>query len=342
MTASSAWSLGPVSMRYRPRSAAVNLAIAVVVLVCILLALILGKHGLTPVEVWQGLTGQGSRRVELTLDRRIRRAAAAAIFGACLGVSGMIFQSLTRNPLGSPDVIGLNSGAYTGVIAVLMFGGSGYALMASGAVAGCIVAAAVVFLLSYRGGVNGFRLIIVGIAVGAVLSSLNQWFSVKADLDEAMRAAIWGAGSLNSIAWVPLLSVTAVAMLLMPVLPMLGYRIRQLELGDETATALGLRVEPTRVLLILIGVVYTAVVTAIAGPIAFIALAAPQIARRVHGGGASLTISGSALVGAMLLSVADLIAQYVFTGVRLPVGAVTVVLGGVYLIWLLLRENARH
>lgn len=334
---------GPVVARYRLRAAAVNLAVALVILVCLGLALVLGRYGLSWAEVWQALTIQGGRKVELTADRRIRRALAAVVFGACLGISGMIFQSLTRNPLGSPDVIGLNSGAYTGVVAVMLFGGSGYAATAFGAVGGSLVAAAAVFALSYRHGVDGFRLIIVGIAVGAILTSLNNWFAVKADLDEAMRAAIWGAGSLAGVTWTPLLAATAVALGAAVALPVLTQRISQLELGDDAAAALGLRVERTRTLMVFVGVVYTAAVTAIAGPIAFIALAAPQIARRLHGPGSSLTVVGSALIGALLLSVADLVAQYLLPGdTRLPVGAVTVVLGGTYLIWLLIRENGRR
>lgn len=342
MSAQRTLAVGAVSVRYRPRAVAVNLVLGAGVAVCVLLALLLGEYGLSLGDVVDGLVGTGGKRVELTFDRRIRRALAAVVFGACLGVSGMIFQSLTRNPLGSPDVIGLNSGAYTGVVAMLMLGSSGYAALALGAVGGALVAAAVVFTLSYRGGVDGFRLIIVGIAVSAVLSSLNQWFSVKADLDDAMHAAIWGAGSLNTVGWVPLGWAVAAAAVLLPTLPVASFRIRQLELGDEAATALGVRVERTRVLLIVVGAGYTAVVTAIAGPIAFVALAAPQIARRLQGHGAPLTVTGAALTGALLLSGADLVAQYMFAEVRLPVGAVTVVLGGIYLIWLLMRENARR
>ena len=175
-----------------------------------------------------------------------------------------------------------------------------------------------------------------------MLSALNFWFSIKADLDEAMRAAIWGAGSLTSVTWAPLLAAMVIALVAATLLPMLAFRTRQLDLGDDAAAALGVRVEPTRILLILVGVVFTAVVTAVAGPIAFISLAAPQIAKRVQGAGGSLTVTGSALVGALLLSSADLVAQYFAPESRLPVGAVTVVLGGLYLIWLLMRENARR
>ena len=142
---------GRFAVRYRRRSLIVDVVIAVLVLATVLAALLLGKYGLSPADLWSLVDGSRGKRVELTFDRRIRRATAAVFFGACLGVSGMLFQSLTRNPLGSPDVIGLNSGAYTGVVAALTFGATGYAALTAGAIVGSIVAAALVFVLSYPG-----------------------------------------------------------------------------------------------------------------------------------------------------------------------------------------------
>ena len=309
---------------------------------CVLIALSMGSRVIPIPEVIGALVpgSEGPNRL-VVVEWRAPRAVAAALFGACLGSSGALFQSLTRNPLGSPDIIGLNSGAYTGVVCVIMLGGSGYLTLAGGAVLGGLGTALAVYLLALRQGMRGVRLIIVGIAVGAMLSSVNTWFSVKADLDVALRAAIWGAGTLNGVGWPPVGVSAAMAVLLFLALPALGRRMRQLELGEDTAAMSGVPVEATKALMVVVGVGFTAVVTAVTGPIAFVALVAPQIARRLtrHGGIADLT--GSALAGALLLSMADLIARYAIPGIALPVGAVTVCLGGGYLVWLLFRESGR-
>lgn len=322
----------------KPRTVAVHLLMLAVIITCIAVSLTVGRTGLSIADLSSLMTGDGSSRDRLVFDWRAPRALAAPVFGACLGVSGAIFQSLTRNALGSPDVIGLNSGAYTGVIVVLMVGGSGFGQVAVGAVVGSVVAALAVFAFAYRGGLAGFRLIIVGIAVSAILSSFNHWFSVRADLDESMRAAIWGAGSLNGMTWAPLVSVAAIALVLGCTLGPLSHAMRAFELGEETAASLGVHVERTKLAMILVGVVFTAVVTAVAGPIAFVSLAAPQIAKRLTRS-PSLSLTGSALVGAAVLGVGDLTAQHLLGDVSPPVGAVTVTLGGAYLIWLLLRES---
>nr|WP_246372430.1 iron chelate uptake ABC transporter family permease subunit [Gordonia humi] len=308
-----------------------------VICACVIASMMLGRTGLSMADLVGLLTGDAPGRVRLVFDWRAPRALAAVVFGACLGISGALFQSLTRNALGSPDVIGLNAGAYTGVIVVLMVGGAGFGELAAGAVAGSVVAAATVFLFAYRKGLAGFRLIIVGIAISAILSSFNQWFAVRADLDESMRAAIWGAGSLHGITWTPLVATTAIAAVAACALGPLAHSIRAFELGEETAASLGVRVERVKLAMVLVGVVFTAIVTAVAGPIAFVSLAAPQIARRLTKS-PSLSITGSALVGAGVLAVGDLTAQHLLGDVSPPVGAVTVTLGGLYLIWLLLRE----
>ena len=333
---------GGVSLRSSRRAVLVCGLLVPVLLGCVLAALSMGSRPLSPAEVLAALAphAQGPDRL-VVVEWRAPRAVAAALFGACLGLSGAVFQSLTRNPLGSPDIIGLNTGAYTGVVCVILLGGSGYAAMAGGALLGGLGTALLVYLLALRQGMRGFRLIIVGIAVSAMLTSVNTWFSVKADLDVALRAAVWGAGTLNGVGWAPVGLSAAAAVLLFLALPVLGRRMRQLELGDDTAAVLGVPVERTKALLVVVGVGLTSVVTAATGPIAFVALAAPQIARRLTGRGGVVDLTGSALVGAVLLSLADLVAQHAFAHTSLPVGAVTVCLGGGYLVWLLLRESSR-
>ncbi|MFJ6069538.1 FecCD family ABC transporter permease [Streptomyces sp. NPDC093065] len=333
---------GPLSLRTTRRAVAVCGLLWLALLGLALWAFTLGSYPLSPGDVVSVLTGEASRSVRtVVLEWRAPRIVAAVLFGAALAVGGAVFQSLTRNPLGSPDFIGFTTGSYTGVVLTMLAGASGYAALAAGALAGGLATALAVYLLAFRRGVQGFRLIVVGIAVGALLSSFNTWFSVKAEVDAALRAAVWGAGSLATVDWrtiaVAAVVLTGVAL----VAPVAQRRMRRLELGDDTAAMLGVPVERTKLLLVLLGVVATATVTAACGPISFVALAAPQIARRLTGRGTSVDLAGSALVGAVLLLGADIAAQHVIPGVTLPTGAVTVCVGGAYLLVLLVREGRR-
>ena len=253
------------------------------------------------------------------------------------GVSGAVFQSLTRNPLGSPDIIGFSTGAYTGGIVTIIVFGSSFVSTAFGAIIGGLLTAILVYLLTWKGGVQGFRLIIVGIALTAMLNAFNTWLIMRADLDLAMAAATWGAGTLNGMGWS--------TFYLPPSAPCCSgwgadsslVAWAALELGDDAAKALGVRNEPVRGALILVAVALVAVVTAAAGPIAFVALAAPQIGRRIAKAQGTSLLSAAA-VGALLLVAADLIAQHALGETQLPVGVVTVCIGGIYLIWLLIQE----
>lgn len=305
------------------------------------LGLVSGELPLTLAEVWRAFAGTGDDfTTTVVLEWRLPRVLAAIVFGAALGASGAVFQSLTRNPLASPDILGFSAGAYTGALIVIIVLGGGYLAVAGGALIGGLGAAALVSLLAFRGGLQGFRLIIVGIAVSAMPSSVNTWLTLTADLETALVAAVWGAGSLNGITWQQAGTGSLLVALLLVCTLLLARPLRQLELGDDAAQALGVRVERTRLLLMLVSVGLIAVVTAAAGPIAFVALAAPQIARRVaRSPGVSVPLA--ALMGSALLTASDYAALHAFPAM-LPVGTVTVVFGGVYLLWLLVHEARRR
>ncbi|WP_246065181.1 FecCD family ABC transporter permease [Aeromicrobium piscarium] len=276
----------------------------------------------------------------VVVEWRLPRVVSALLVGACLGVSGAIFQSLTANPLGSPDVIGFSTGAYTGALIAMTVLGLGLGGATVGAIVGGLGTAAIVYVLAFRQGVLGFRLVVVGVGVTAMMSALNTWLLMRAQLEVALGAAIWGAGSFSltnaTDAWVlggTLLLATATLRAVAP-------SLRQLELGDDTSRAHGVRVEPARLALLVIGVVLVAVPTALVGPIAFIALAAPQVAARITRS-AGLPLIASAAVGALVLVLADGVAQHALPG-GVPVGTVTVVIGGCYLVWLLAAETRRR
>jgi len=297
------------------------------------LAPLLGLHH-------DALRGHGEDMVRMiVVEWRLPRVLLAILLGAALGMSGAIFQSLTRNPLGSPDIIGFAAGSYTGALIVILLLSGGYYEIAAGALIGGILTAFAVYALAWRNGMQGFRLIIVGIGISAMLSAFNGGMIKAADLNVAMSAAIWGAGSLNGLSFDQLVPVVIVLIIIMPLTILLARPMRQLEMGDDAARASGVNANRTRALLMVLGVALTATVTAAAGPIAFISLAAPQIARRMTRS-AGVTLIPSALTGSCLLATADYAAQHALP-TQLPVGIMTVSIGGIYFISLLIKEGKR-
>ncbi|NED01606.1 iron chelate uptake ABC transporter family permease subunit [Streptomyces sp. SID6648] len=332
---------GRIAVRLQWRSVVVCTVLALTVAALAVLALMTGSYALTPGQVLSALTGRETGFVqEIVVEWRLPRVAAALVFGAALGVSGAVFQSLLRNPLADPGVIGFSQGSYTGALVVILVVNGSYAQLVGGALLGGMATAVAVYALAYRRGVKGFRLIVVGIGVSAMLGSLNTWLILKADLDQAMSAAAWGAGSLNGVSWDRVVIGGICIAVLLLLAGMLSRPLRQMQLGDEVAASQGLRVSPVRLGLILVGVALTATVTAASGPIAFISLVAPQIGRRLARS-AGITLAPAAFVGALLCLASDYLAQHV-APTPLPVGIITVVLGGGYLGYLLFTEARRR
>jgi len=333
--------IGGLSLRFRVRALLVSIALVVAAVGTALAALCLGEFVLTVPEVLSAFAGTQSGIVEtVVLEWRAPRVLGALLFGAALGVSGAIFQSLTRNPLASPDIIGLSSGSYAGALVVIILIGGGTFMIAGGAIVGGLVAAGLGYVLAYRDGIQGFRLVVVGIAISAMLGALSTYLILRARLEIAMTAAVWGAGSLSRVGWTELALSAVVIAVALAAVAVLAPAMRQLELGDDAARALGIRPEPVRLSLVVAGVALTAVVTAFAGPITFIALAAPQIARRLTRSPGTALVP-AALLGALVLLLSDIVAQHLLPQ-PLPVGIVTIVVGGAYLTWLLVREARRR
>ncbi len=330
------------ALRWQARTVIVCTILASLTVLVTLLALTLGDYPLTLGQVWAALIGDPDAGFARTVvvEWRAPRALAAVVFGAALGTSGAVFQSLTRNPLASPDIIGFSAGSYTGALVVIILIQGSYIQLAGGALIGGVITAALVYLMAWRRGVAGFRFIIVGIAVSAMLASFNTWLLLTAKLEVAMSAAAWGAGSLAGTGWEQTFYGGGIVLALLIALAALTPGLRQLELGDDAAKATGTRTEPIRLAVIVLSVALVATVTAAAGPIAFIALAAPQIARRLART-PGVTVAPAAFTGAVLLAAADVTAQHLLP-VALPVGVVTVVVGGGYLVWLIINEVRRR
>ncbi|WNY88230.1 iron-enterobactin ABC transporter permease [Leclercia adecarboxylata] len=292
-------------------------------------------------QVFNALTGSAPRNITMVVTEwRLPRVAMALLVGAALGISGAIFQSLMRNPLGSPDVMGFNTGAWSGVLVAMVLFGQHLTAITLAAMAGGILTSLVVWALAWRDGIETFRLIIIGIGMRAMLMAFNTWLLLQASLETSLSAGLWFAGSLNGLTWAKTLPAAPLILLMFVCALLLVKRMRLLEMGDDSACALGVSVERSRLMLMLVAVVLTAAATAIAGPISFIALVAPHIARRLSGT-ARWGLTQSALCGSLLLLAADLCAQRLFMPYQLPVGVVTVSLGGIYLIVLLVQESRK-
>jgi iron-siderophore transport system permease protein len=330
--------VGGLSARASWRAIVVVAALLAGAVVVAIVAIGIGKYTVAPADVLGVLLGTNTSfdRV-VVLEWRMPRMLMALLIGAALGVSGAIFQALTRNPLGSPDIIGVNSGAYTGALIVIAGLGGGYYATAAGAIVGGLVTAVVVYTLSYRNGLAGYRLIVVGIGVSAVVNSVNQWIVIKLDFHTAVTASVWQQGTLSGLGWSQVLPMTVCLIVVAVALVVLGPQLPVLQMGDDAAGALGVRPDRARLAYLAVGVGLVAIACAAAGPISFVALAAPQLARRLTAS-PGVGLVPSAAMGAVLLLVSDIIAQQLFSTNELPVGTVTVSVGGLYLVYLLITQ----
>lgn len=331
--------VGPVRVRLRPREWWTGVVLGVLLTIGAGLALMLGTIDLSAGQVLGALFGAGEEQVVRTVSgRRLPRLLTAIFVGGFLGVSGSAFQSLSRNALGSPDIIGFTAGAATTAVIQIAVFGSGPGATALAALLGGLVTAFAVYVLARKDGVSGgMRLVLVGIGVGAIMSAITQLVLVRVAIGDAAVAQLWMDGFLVGRGWSHVMWLALAAIIVLPPMMLLAGRLRIMEMGDDIAIALGIRAERTRMVMIVLAVACSSVAVAAAGPIAFIALAAPQIVVRLTRGG-SVQLTLSFLLGAILLVVADLASAHMNLGLRMPVGLVTAVLGGMYLIYLLARR----
>ncbi|MFF5831791.1 FecCD family ABC transporter permease [Streptomyces bacillaris] len=328
--------------RRRVRSAlrrrTVILVLAVLVVAAFAVTLMAGRTFYPPGDVWRVILGEQVPGASFTVGRlRLPRAVLALVAGFSFGLAGVTFQTMLRNPLASPDIIGISSGASVAAAIAIVTLSLGEVQVSVLAIAAGLGVALLVYALAFRGGVVGTRLILIGIGISAMLDSITSYTLSQAaewDLQEAMR---WLTGSLNGTTWDQVLPALAAAAVLTPLLLGQARNLSAMQLGDDTASALGVRVERTRITVIVAAVGLIAFATAAAGPIAFVAFLSGPIAARIVGAGGSLLVPAG-LVGALLVLVADFTGQFAF-GERYPVGVVTGVLGAPYLVYLIIRTN---
>ncbi|WP_254402348.1 iron chelate uptake ABC transporter family permease subunit [Streptomyces sp. AC555_RSS877] len=329
-----------VSLLLHRRSAVAAVTLLLLLATVMLASACLGQTYVSPAEVWHTLrTGSGPYDLVVG-ELRVPRIVLGALVGAALGLAGALVQTVTRNALASPDVIGVGHGAAAATVLALATGAvRSPGAMPAVSVAGGLAAAALVYLLAWRRGMQPSRFVLTGVGIGVALSAIVQLYLTDSELEAAEQVKLWLTGSLNGRGREQAGPLAVVLLLCLPALVWAGRAVRPLGLDPDTAAALGVRVDRARLGLTVVGVVLAATATGAAGPIGFVALTAPQLARRItrtpH-----LPLWCSALTGAFVLVAADLAARTLLPPLEIPVGALTSLVGGPYLLWLLGRRTA--
>lgn len=308
------------------------------------LSLSVGDYPVPFPDVLRSLVGLPSPADLIVLELRLPRVLTGIAAGAAFGLSGAIFQAVVRNPLASPDLIGVTAGAGVGAVAAITFAGVSAVWVPALALAGGVATAALVYVLAWRRGLQLTRLVVIGVALGGTgfaagaLNSVTSLLVAKAEITDAQQATVWLTGSLHGrdmdMAAGPLLAL-AIAL---PFLPVAARTLRSLSLGDDVAAGLGTHLGRSRLGLLGLGIALASTATAAVGAVNFIALGAPQIARRLTRTAVEPLLA-SALVGALVVTTADIVARRAFAPVELPVGVFTAAIGAPYLLWLLTRAG---
>jgi iron complex transport system permease protein len=339
---------GYVTLRVPGRDVSARLQVRAVVVTIVLLALTavtfawslaVGDFPVPLGDVVATLLGSGTTDSDFIIRTlRLPRGLTGLVVGAGFGLSGALLQRIARNPLASPDVIGVNSGAAAAALVVIIVWNGTSSQVTAFALGGAITAALAIYLLAYKRGVTGYRFVLVGIGMSFMLDAIVSYLLTRGRIEDVQEANAWLNGSLNGRGWDDVRPMAWTLLVLGSAALVLARHLRMLELGDDMARGLGVRVERTRAALLLVAVVLAAVATASAGPVRFVALVSPQIARRLVGE-RSAGLVPSAVCGALLLTASDLVGRRLFAPTELPVGVITAVLGAPFLLWLLARAN---
>ncbi|MEU1573670.1 iron chelate uptake ABC transporter family permease subunit [Streptomyces collinus] len=338
--------LGRVSFFWRPWLVGVSLLLAAAAFLVFCVSIGVGDFPIGLPQVIRTLLGRGEQVDEFVImDLRMPRALAGLVVGIALGVSGAITQSIARNPLASPDVLGITTGASAvAVFLVTVSGGAAAAVtetvgLSAAALAGGLGTGLLVYFLAWRRGIDGFRLILIGISVSAVMEAITTWLLVTADIRDVAQAQAWLVGSLDDRSWGEVQVALWGTLALLAVVAAVAFQFKPMHFGDEVAAGLGVRYAAVRAVLLLCAVLLAGMAVSAAGPVPFVALVAPQVAMRLARCPTPPMLA-SGLVGALLLIGSDLVARAVLP-VSLPVGVVTASIGGPFLVYLLVRANLR-
>lgn len=320
----------------------------ILILFTILISLQLGSFSIKPLEVVQTFLGQGTRKQEIVLfSMRLPRIVMAILVGTALAVSGAILQSITKNDLADPGIMGISSGAALAVVMYIYFmngnvydGVSNLTIWTMPVVAffGSILGAVLIYLFAWKKGINSTRLILIGIGINSAFQALMIIFQLRFTTQEFNRVMVWISGSIWGTSWIYVITILPwiIVFLFFAI-----YKARFLDvflLGDHLSIGLGVQVEKARRILILFAVALAGVATSVAGTISFLGLISPHIARKLVGPKHKLLLPVSALVGTLLLLISDTIARNIVAPAEIPVGIVVSIIGVPYFLYLMVKE----
>lgn len=320
----------------------------ILILFTILISLQLGSFSIKPLEVVQTFLGQGTRKQEIVLfSMRLPRIVMAILVGTALAVSGAILQSITKNDLADPGIMGISSGAALAVVMYIYFmngnvydGVSNLTIWTMPVVAffGSILGAVLIYLFAWKKGINPTRLILIGIGINSAFQALMIIFQLRFTTQEFNRVMVWISGSIWGTSWIYVITILPwiIVFLFFAI-----YKTRFLDvflLGDHLSIGLGVQVEKARRILILFAVALAGVATSVAGTISFLGLISPHIARKLVGPKHKLLLPVSALVGTLLLLISDTIARNIVAPAEIPVGIVVSIIGVPYFLYLMVKE----
>lgn len=343
---------GNASAVWRPWVLLTTLIMSAITLLLFALSITIGDYPLSIPEVLRVIfLGEGSRVERLAVfDWRMPRALTAVTVGFALGLAGALTQSITSNPLASPDILGITAGASAAAVTVLTFGGVGSFAAVAGqiatfglpvaALAGGLLTGAFVWILSSRSSFDAYRLVLFGIIVTALLNAYISFLMTRAELRDASTAQQWLAGSLNSTNWDRALPVGIIILLCVPPLVWMAFTLSASVLGKDLASALGQNVGRTQAVFLVTAVALASIAVAATGPIGFVAFVAPQLAVRITRLSTPPLVA-SGLTGSILLLGADTVVRSSIP-IDLPVGIVTSAFGGIFLLYLLVSSNLKR
>ncbi|WP_122858320.1 FecCD family ABC transporter permease [Pseudomonas viridiflava] len=306
-------------------------------------SLALGKVNLSPATLFDVLFGQADQRLVFIVEQlRMPRLALAALVGAALAVSGLILQSIIRNPLASPDLLGITSGASAAAVIYLSFFSAalGAQFLPLAAISGAGLAALAIYLLAWNQGASPLRLVLIGVGVSALLAAVTTFILVFSPLTTTLSAYVWLTGSVYGASWPEPRALAGWLVVVLPLLVLLARQVRVQQLDDDLAQGIGVRVQWLRAGLLLVSVALAGLAVAWGGAIAFVGLIAPHIAKRLVPPGFAGQALMSALMGANLVMLADLAGRTLFLPLDLPAGIFVAVLGTPFFLYLLI--NQRH
>ncbi|WP_046176467.1 FecCD family ABC transporter permease [Domibacillus indicus] len=333
---------GRVSFQFYKKTWIVFLLLSVLSLIIFMLSLSSGSSFISPYAVIQQLLGYGSGEYNFVLNTlRLPRVLLAFMVGAALGVSGLILQGMIRNPLASPDIIGITSGASAGAILFMVYGMGAVSLvfLPAAAIGGAALSAVIIYGLSWKKGVTPIRLVLIGIGLSAVMKAFVMMMLVLSEAAVTTKAYLWLTGSLYGANWTDVYSMLPWVLVFIPITFLFTRTMNAAELGDDIALGLGVRVELQRLILLFVSVALAGSAVAFAGGIEFVGLIAPHVSRMMIERSFAGLVPISALTGGIMVMIADIVARTAFLPLDIPAGVFTAAVGAPFFIYLLYRNR---